>query len=585
MKNGLRLLLLLAFYGPWFGVFTWPLAATFSAAFPVVPGSDSYVFIWNVWHFREAVLSGHNPYVTDWLFYPRHTGLLLHSYAPIMGLLSLVLGNAMLAINVVLLLSYALSGAGAYLLARRWVASPVLCLLAGFIFAYSPYKLQRLPEHYTLVLTATVPFYVLLFLRAFTFREGPRMPLVRSWRAVVGCLVLGIFTLFCDYYVLFGLLYFSLFYALWFWFRMGQVRWRGHRAWLALAVILLGSSLFIRKLRLLRFDENSGLWWGGDVASYFVPPPTSRLLYGPWAAKLTHDPAVFLSPGSIENTLFIGFALPLLAMVLWALRLFRWRPVSQRFADEQGRPLAWVLVGFLVLTVPTLRIHGYEELNMPTAVLHFVPFFNNIRCPTRWVMMIGLLLPIVTLSALEAAWRGRLRVSIQLAMSVLLAAVVLAEYWPQPYVLASAATIPPVFREVARLPGTTLIPIPLGIIDGFRQVGRMESEQMFYQTLHHKKLPIGYLSRLPPAYFASLDQQPVLHALLSVQTRPDSVQPAPPTAEQMEAFFRVYKPAAFVISPAYCKQPVHAYLRQLLLPYGYQERMVGDYALLVPPAQ
>lgn len=585
MKNWLRLVLLLTFYGLLFVVFTWPLAANCGSSFLVVPKSDSYVFYWNVWHFREALLHGQNAYFTDWLFFPRGSGLVMHTYTPIMGLLNVVLANAPLAINAVLFLSYALSGAGAYLLARRWVKSSLLCLLAGFVFAYSPYKLERLPEHYTLVLTATVPFYILLFLRAFIFEEGRWLPAVRSWRAVAGCLALGLFTVFCDYYVLFGLIYFSLLYAAWFWFRMGRIRWQERRSWLWLGGVLVSSHIIIRLLRRFGVDDNSGFWWAGDVVSYFTPPANSRFLHGPWAERLLHNAKVYTMPGSIENTVFIGYALPLLALVLWAGRVAGRRPASQRFADVQGRPLAWVLLVFLLFTVPSLRIYGHEQLNLPTAFVHFIPFFNNIRCPTRWSMMVGLLLPILTFSALEAAWNGRQLPASQAAWSVLLAAVVLLEFWPRSYQRVSLASIPPVYSVVAALPGTTLIPIPLGIRDGFKQTGVMLPEQMFYQTLHHKKLPTGYISRLPAEYFASLDQEPVLHALLQLQSHPDTVLLAPPGSVQVQAFLRAYAPAAFVISPDYRNRPVHQYLRQLLQPSGYREQLVGGYVLFAPPSK
>jgi hypothetical protein len=585
MRSWLRLTLLLIFYGLLFVVFTWPLATSFASSCPVVPGSDSYVFIWNVWHFRYALLSGQNPYFTDWLFYPQGSGLVMHTYTPIMGLLSVLLNNGMLAINVVLLLSYALSGTGAYLLARRWVKSPLLALLAGFIFAYSPYKLQRLPEHYTLVLTATVPFYVLLFLKAFIFREGKWLPQVRSWVAVVGCIGLGLFTAFCDYYVLFGLIYFSLAYAAWFWFRLGSIRWNERRTWFWLVGILVASHVLIRVLRLLHLNDNGSLWWGADMVAYLVPPPTSRFVAWEWAAQLYYSSKVFNAPGSIENTVFIGYLLPLLALWLWGLRLAKRRPPSQRFQDEQGRPLAWVLVIFLLFTVPTLRIYGHERLNLPTALIHFIPFFNNIRCPARWSMMVGLLLPIVTFSALEADWKTRLRPISQTVLSVLLMAVVLVEFWPRPYQRASAANIPAVYSKVAALPGTTLIPIPLGLLDGFRQVGKMQPEQMFYQTRHHKKMPIGYLSRLSADLFTSLNHDSVMHKLLGVQSRPDAKLPALPTVQQIQRFLHTYDPAAIVISPAYRNQPVHAYLRQMLEPYGYQEQLVGQYILLTPPAR
>ncbi|WP_092670958.1 hypothetical protein [Hymenobacter arizonensis] len=122
-----------------------------------------------------------------------------------------------------------LIGCRGYWLARRWIQSPWLCLLAGFVFAYSPFKLQRLTQHFNLQFTATIPVYILVFMRAFEFPEGQFLPRVRSWYAVAGCFVLGLFTVLNDYYVLFGMLYFSLAYASWYWLRLGQMRWRAGR--------------------------------------------------------------------------------------------------------------------------------------------------------------------------------------------------------------------------------------------------------------------------------------------------------------------------------------------------------------------
>ncbi|MBD2723444.1 hypothetical protein [Hymenobacter armeniacus] len=585
MNYWLRLSLLTAFYGVLFAALTWPLAAHFTSSFLVVPGHDTYMYPWNTWHFRTAVQTGQPVFHTDWLFYPLGSWLILHTYTPIIGLISVLVGNDILALNIGLLLSYSLSAAGAYLLARRWVQSPLLCLLAGFIFAYSPYKLQRLPEHYNLVLTATVPFYVLAFLDAFRFRERKFLPEVRSWKAAAGCVALGLVTLLSDYYVLFGLLYFSLAYAAWYWFGLGRIRWREWRTWAWLGGILVLSHVLIRLLRRWGVEDNGGFWWGGDLVDFIMPPPTSRFVYWGWAARLYNNPKVFTMPGSLENTLFLGYALPLLALGLWALRKAHRRPVSAVAQEEQGRPLAWVLLFFVMLTLPATRVYGHDRLHLPTAFLHFIPFFNNIRCPTRWVMMVGLLLPILTFSALEAAWKPRLHATSRTALSLLLIGLVLFEYWPRPYERTSRAAVPRVFHEVAKLPGNTLIPVPLGIASGYREVGQFRREHLFYQTVHEKKVPIGFMARVPAEVFASLEHDPVLGAVLFRQTKPDTIAPAPPTAPQVQAFLRRYDPAAFVINPEFREQPAHLFLRQLLRPYGYREQLVDGYVLLTPPAR
>ena len=84
MKNWLRLMLVTGLYGLLFGLVTWPLATQFTTAFPTVPGSDSLLYAWNFWHFREAVVSGHNPFYTNWLLYPAGASLLMHAYMPLL---------------------------------------------------------------------------------------------------------------------------------------------------------------------------------------------------------------------------------------------------------------------------------------------------------------------------------------------------------------------------------------------------------------------------------------------------------------------------------------------------------------------
>ncbi|WP_157547667.1 hypothetical protein [Hymenobacter sp. DG25A] len=238
----------------------------------------------------------------------------------------------------------------------------------------------------------------------------------------------------------------------------------------------------------------------------------------------------------------------------------------------------------MLLTLPALRIFGKQHLNLPTALLHFIPFVNNIRVPTRWVMMVSLLLPVVSFSALEAIWQPWLRPRWQTALSGLLLGMILVEYWPKPVHLTTANDIPAVYAEVTRLPGTTLFPVPFGLLDGNRQVGIVQTEQFFYQTQHHKKLPIGYLSRISPDVFASFQQDIVLGRLLALQTHPDTVLPVVCTPAQVQAFLRKYQPAAFVVHPNYQNQPVHRYLRQMLLPLGYSERLIDGYSLLWRPA-
>lgn len=575
-----RLALVVFSYVLVFVVWTWPLAGQLSTAFPAFPEQDGFMQLWNVWHFREAVLTGHNPFYSDWLLYPTGASLWLHTYTPIVGFVNLFIGNEMLALNLTLMAEYALSGAGAWLLARRWLRQPVLAWLTGLFFAFSPYKTVRLPGHYDLLLTATVPFYVLAFLRAFEFVPGRFWPRVRSWGAVAACFALGVVTLFSDYYVLFALLYFSLGYALWFWLRLGHINWRRPRPWLVLVGVVVVSHVAIRLLRLAGVPDHGGFWWTGDLAGYFMPADNSRWLPTAWAQRLYNNPKIFNNPGSIENVMFLGYAVPLVSLVA---ALWPGRAASRRHQDAQGRPLAWVLLWFVLLTMPSLRVLGKLQLNLPTGVLHFIPFFNNIRCPSRWVLLVSLLLPIVGFGALEAWWQPARRRWLPAVVSSLLLLLVAVEFWPTAPPLMSSRNLPPAFRAVAKLPGEAIFPVPVGLVDGYRVLGKVELRNFLYQPYYRKKLPTAYISRVSAEQFAAFEADTVVRTLLALQRAPADTTFAPPSASAAARFRARYRPAGILISPAWRQGPAHRYMRAVC-PDCTERTFPDGYVLLQPAA-
>lgn len=573
---GLLYLLLLAWWA-------WPLFTHFDSGFLGLPAGDANQYVWNAFNFRRQVLAGANPWFTPLLLHPQGTSLVMHTYTPLIGMVNLLIGSPLVATNLVVVLSFVLSGAGAYRLCARWVSNPVLCLLAGMGFAFSPYKLAHLPEHYHLLLTATVPFYVQAFLDAFSWNEGHWLPQVRHWGQVALCAALGFVTLLSDYYTLFGLLYFSAGYALYYGLKLRRIQWRRWQTWAVLAAVLVICHIVSRLLKVSDVPDNAGFWWGGDVAGYLLPPLNNRWLRTPYTDALHHS-HLFNMPGSVENVMFLGYTLPLLLLLSYALKGPRSAfGLSRSPAYADWRPLPWLLLLFVLLTLPEVRVFGKGVLRLPTGLLHYVPFFNNIRCPTRHVSFVALLLPLVVLVPWQGWLRERLRPAGQYLASAGLLALVLLEFQPRVPPVRTLAEIPPVYQVVKKLPGTTIFIIPFGLLDGYRQLGHMSPDELFYQTQHGKALPGAYISRVPDATFAAFDRQPALHALLQLQTKPDTIPPAPLMPAQTLAFLRTYRPAAFVVSPAYRNQPVHSYLRQMLQPYGYREQLVAGYVVLAKP--
>src|SRR5262249_32395768 len=124
-------------------------------------GADANLFLWTLQWDTHALT--HRPWaIFDAnIYYPfRHTlayseNLIGSSIvaAPILW----TIGNPVLALNAVALLSCILSGAGAYMLARQIGAGPAGAALAALIFAFAPPRFLRLGQiHLTTV--QWVPF-------------------------------------------------------------------------------------------------------------------------------------------------------------------------------------------------------------------------------------------------------------------------------------------------------------------------------------------------------------------------------------------------------------------------------------------
>jgi len=100
---------------------------------------------------------------------------------------TLTLGNALLGIplqaffslaetyNILILLSFVLSGFGAYLLGDYVFSDKQLAFITGLLYAYSPYHIHEVwSGHLHLATLQWIPFFVLYLLK--TIRECGRNP-------------------------------------------------------------------------------------------------------------------------------------------------------------------------------------------------------------------------------------------------------------------------------------------------------------------------------------------------------------------------------------------------------------------------
>jgi hypothetical protein len=157
----------------------------------------------------------------------------------------------------------------------------------------------------------------------------------------------------------------------------------------------------------------------------------------------------------------------------------------------------WIVItlGFASLTLgPFVRIGGLTTFApTPWTLLRYVPLVGDARMPSRFDAVVMMGLSAIFASALMALTsRSPHRRGVILTTGLLLA----FELLPVPRTLY-AADVPRVYRTIAADPRPVrVLDLPFGIRDGLTTVGNFDPASQYYQTMHHKEIIGGYLSRV-----------------------------------------------------------------------------------------
>lgn len=563
---------LIALYFVAFIGFTYPLMTEFDRAF-ISEGGDGCIFVWNVYNFKENFHHSKPLFSTDRIYHPLGTSLILHVYTPAVGLIGLAVGNPILALNLGLLLSSVLSGLGAYLLCNHYVKDRLLAALAGFAFAYCPYKLMHIYGHYDLMLTATLPFFVLCFVRAFTPVEARRLPALSSKRNLIIALILLAVTFFSSYYYTYFLIIFVVLYFAYFAMRIYDWSILNKKVILLTGVAIVASSGLVGLLDSIAFDETglarNALRQSADVIAFFVPSAFSRFLGSGLVRHIRFD---IIRGNEFESTVYVGYAVLVFAIGYLLARQYRDEKV-------EGRLIPYMTGCYLVFAMPVVLVADRIICALPTALIHYVPFVNNFRVPYRHTIMLMLFVPILASLFIKARlWPVIPRRFHVLVVSALMA-ILFAEYVQLPYPMISRQDVPGVYEYLARQEDGVLIEIPFGLRDGFHTIGDERTVQMFYQTVHHKPILAGVVSRPSKEIFSFFESAPIISDLIRMQ-QDSNWDPGPPTEEQQAAFLKTFEPRYVLVYPEYRKSRVAAYLEMAVSDRIAAKQDFGDFVLI-----
>ncbi|MGH9332804.1 MAG: hypothetical protein ACRD21_03530, partial [Vicinamibacteria bacterium] len=382
-------------------------------------------------------------------------------------------GNALLAQNLTVVLTLALSAFAMFLLVREVFGREDAALVAGMVYVFHTYNFHEVARLQLL----TIQFWPLALLCLHRLFEGGGRK--NAFAFALFFLLQG---LSCTYY----LFYFALVLAFWIpaYALATKDGWRrAMELILPLAVVgaVLAAFAVPYRRMLDRFGYHRELVAGLDVLEYLRPPEGNLL------AKVV---AYEFEPSTVPQFLgFVTIALAAYGLIRAPRRLFFWLSA------------ATAALGFLLSLGPTIAFAGTEIASGPYGILYRkVPFFQVLRNPERLSLLVHFGLAVL---AGWGAFRLASRISQRAAawMRVGLLVLVPLEHFRggQPFArLPTGEEVPEVYRwlatKTAESPGDAVVELPLYR----RSELRLHALYMYYSTNHWAPIVFGRTSFYPP---------------------------------------------------------------------------------------
>lgn len=470
----------------------------------VTPGDVSQMY-WNTSNFSNAVLQNKPVYYTDELLYPQGAGLLMHTYTVLFGLLNLVLSDPVLSINITIFFNLLFAALGFYYLSAFWIENKFFRFLVGFLSVFNGYMLAKSGIHYNLILIGSVPWTIIQFLKSVSFIKIK----IHNYKRFLSGLGLLVLTWFFDFY---AVLYVLAFLFLWFFYHWVIKKWIENFTLNKIGILILfflSSHLISRTLFLHGMDKKGGIWDSADIRQFLSPGALGKFL---------HLDKLYPNSPETENFVFCGFTLFILLFI--AVVYYFKRPRTDR---KQGVFL-FMCVGFFCVIFPDAKWNGTHTFFMPTSIVHYIPFLDNMRGPGRFIELFYITTIIFVLSQFSIIFESQKKV-----ISAFAACVTVGFYFD--YATTAKSNIPEAFFQVNQqdkdlLRQKNVLTIPFGIKDGLYGIGDFSPEDYILAVNLDLHLFSGYVSRIPSEKWSIFKKDTVLEKLIYYQKNSGVIIPA-----------------------------------------------------------
>lgn len=462
---------------------------------PTDPLLNAWRMHWNGRAFLRGIDGLSNIFHTN-IFYPYPLTLVYSEHFLLLAAQALpflwLTDSHLLGLNLSIILSFILSGYGMYLLVTAWTGNRWAGLIAGLLFAFSPYRFGQL-NHLELLITQWMPLSLLALHWTLT-RPAIRYPILLT--IFLSLQALSGFHFFFN--LLIACLLLTLVYAL-----SGRIVWR-RGLWLS--GLLAAGVIFVTNWPIwrmyLRFSETMGaVRTPGEVRIYsaaltdYLTTIPHHWLYG-WTFGYWQTADHQFQPlmpvgvtGLLLACMAIGFMIYDLRFGVWDLRV------------------KVIFLG-LLLGVTLLLSFGLNENALGPGLswlMDYSPYpwlyeqvilFQAIRVPARFGIMVVVSLSILAGFGLAMSHRW-LTGWLKMAWPIGLSLVMVIELWSVPLIgptFPTGADIPPVYHwlRTNTPPDSVILELP--------HHDASEFAYEYYATYHWRRLANGGTGYTPPVY-------------------------------------------------------------------------------------
>lgn len=406
--------------------------------------------------------------------------------------------NEVFSFNIISLSSFVLSYLTSYFAFKYFSRSRLPSIFAAFIFTFSPYHLFQSQYQLSLAQVQWIP--LLLFALVFFLKD-------KSWKSILLLSISFLLNIYSDmHYGFFSFIIISitvLYFLLVFVSKrqFEEFKFMIFRVLSFSLITIIGSMpILIPAVKIIIFGQKgmlkraiSDLYMFNPIGwEYFIPPNTNPI-FGNILTKYLYPHL----PKTGTEVLYIGYVLIALALIgfVFVLRTINNSETKYREyelkADQVSNKnfvilsIILIFVMFYISLPPTVKLFGHEIYNPTYFLYRLIPF---IRIYSRIVIFTIAIFCIYASFGLKLLLEKLKKRSLKILLISGLGAIVMLEYAFIPgFVPTRFKDIPNEYQWLAKQPGDVSI-VEYKNISSDTYTTNTQSEYLFYQRYHHKKL-------------------------------------------------------------------------------------------------